>query len=759
MKYIHTIIKASTLCLVLLTGMSLSAQESGILNIEDCSNYNNFLESEQQMDSIWNYVTEIRPGGRMIFKPDTITSQAEYTHFLSFLNLDSNVTFQFVKEHPNRHFPEQSFLRYQQHINDIPIEGGGIVVSGIFAPGTGPDGPGGPCSGIMMMVPHVANDVNLNLNPTLSRHQAFALYDTLGTSSQTSLTMVAANLVITSNKNKDCNYHLAWKITYLNEFNSERFVYLDAHNGDVLLSGNNFDENLPAQTDHYGERTLINLQENDSTWLISPDERIKVYHHTRLVNCDYYPRHYIEDSIPSTDDQFTWGNTTSTGAYQAFFVAQTVLPFLDEINVEFDTVNLMVGCTQSNAFNYYSHTESSLNKSYTMYGIDSNDLSIATFNSVCHELGHGYIHEFLSSADLEQASLHEGIADMFGIFCDWRFTSNLNWQYGYQNSTPSLPRDLSDPLQDCFSDIKNLDKYEIGRHERGTPLSHLFFLLVEGGASYDAPILPLEIALQIILDGLPEVDKFSADYPQLMDATINQVIENYGYCSDEFIALVKAWEKICVSTDFPIKILGRKTIKVTDCEYFLYGTPEVCWTSENAEICFNIPDSIDHGINPAHNTWTITGPGSADFESSGGMSGNQQQGGMCLNITSIPELAYYPRVNNIRLDFSTNEGSYSINHRLLVYDCTGTKPDCQAYHGQRVVEGEEENERESGDEGDSLDENYSSMEVYDLLGRLLYQGHVLDINTLNLPLNQVLLIRYLDEKGQVKKTHKTMKIR
>lgn len=226
----------------------------------------------------------------MIFKPEEISTEAEYNNFISFMNLDSNVTFEFVTEQPNRHYPEKSFLRYQQYIDGIPIQGGGVVVSGIFAPGTGPGGPGGPCSRIMMLVPHIANNVDINLNPTLDKFQALNQHDTLGTSSPDSLQMIEANLVVTSNINNDCNYHLTWKFIYLNELGSEKYAYVDAHTGVTLISGNNFDLALTARTDHYGIVSLDNFEDNGESYLISPDERILAYHYKRN-NCDYDRSH------------------------------------------------------------------------------------------------------------------------------------------------------------------------------------------------------------------------------------------------------------------------------------------------------------------------------------------------------------------------------------------------------------------------------------------------------------------------------------
>jgi len=736
----------------------MAAQESEVFNIEDCPNYNNFLDIDESMDSIWNYVTEIRPGGRMMFKPEVFTSEGQYDHFLSFLNLDPNVTFEFVTEHPNRHYPEKSFLRYQQYIDGIPIEGGGVVVSGIFAPGQGPGGPAGPCARLGMMVPHIANDINIDLNPTYDQDHAFDLYDTLPPLSPDSLTLIDADLVITSNMNLDCSYHLAWKFIYLNEYNAERFAYVDAHTGDVLNSGNTALGSMEAPTHHYGNVTIENYNESGTTWLKSPDKRIRVYHHYRPQACQLL-KSYDKDSIPSTTN-LDWLMDDDTVAFQAFYVADKVLPFFEQIDIKFDTVHLKVGCLRPNAEFHSDLTDDG--NYYAYFGTDEKNKSMATFNVVCHEFGHGYIYNFISAYSIYTRSLHEGIADMFGIYCNYLYTSQLNWVYGHESyipSTTTMPRDLENPIEDCFEDLSYYQD-DTG-HERGMPLGHLFYLLVEGGSTYGAPTFPIEKALDLILVGLPEIRRHNSDYPDLKDATLNQAIENYGLCSDEFNALVLAWEKICVDTDFSIHFKESGNQKVKDCEYYTFGSLETCWNSDNAQICLNLPDSINHGVNPNHITWTITGPGSAEFESARGMQGNQQQGGTCLKIISIPELEYYPRRVNIKVDFTTEEdGPMTLNHRLLMQDCTGTKPDCETYHGQRVIaENDENGQDDQSDYSEMVEENNSTMEVYDMLGRLLYQGRIMDINTIDVPRHQVLIIRYLGKNGQVNKTHKTIKVR
>ena len=93
------------------------------------------------MDSVWQFLTEIRPGSRMIFAPEKLDSIMGINGFLSFLDLDQNTTFELNAHYSNPLNQDVSTFVYQQFSNGIPVLGGGYTVSGIFAPGTGPDGP------------------------------------------------------------------------------------------------------------------------------------------------------------------------------------------------------------------------------------------------------------------------------------------------------------------------------------------------------------------------------------------------------------------------------------------------------------------------------------------------------------------------------------------------------------------------------------------------------------------------------------------
>lgn len=706
------------------------------------------------MDSIWQYVDEIRPGGRMIFKPEIFDSLGTFDHFLTFLNLDAGVTFEFVAEHPNRHHPQKSFLRYQQYIDGIPIEGGGYVASGIFAPGTGPDGPGGPCSRVRMMVPYIANDINIERTPTLTEQQALHAYLSGIKYNQFTFQLLTSQLMITQNWDYDCNYRLVYKFTFINEV--EGFAYVDANNGATILDGESFNYNHSAPTHHYGTQNLNNLTESGVTRLISPDLRVFTYQFDQGNDCIYQLSRYIYDSIPSTTNPTEWTDESDTSAYQAFFAAQTVLPYLDDLDVRFEEVHLMVGCNSPNA---RSHPSSLLEASFTSYGRDEDDKTFATITIVCHELGHGYINEFFKSTNKVSATVHEGIADMFGMFCDYRYNDTINWAYGYElNVGDAFPRDFSDPPYKCFDDFPPANL--MTAHERATLLNYLFYLLVEGGTEYNAPLLDIQRALEVIIDGLPEMKGHDdqVGFYFLRNATLNQALENFGFCSDEFLALVLAWEEICIGSEFEIKTSEDGPIVANECEYFLTGSQQACWDAQSAMICLNLPDSIDHGVNPSQIRWTITGPGSADFESASGMQGNQQQGGICLKITSIPELGYYPRWYNVRVDFTTHEGPMWFNHRLLMIDCTGTKPDCETYHGLRMIDTSSIKSKDEENDGEKKDVQTHSIEIYDLLGRLHYAGTKVGITDINLPMNQILIIRYLDKEGRLIETRKTMKV-
>jgi len=711
----------------------------------ECSNFNSFLKDSTLMDSIWKYIIEIRPGDRLIFNPKKTEESFDLNEFLQFFGVDENVSFELKRAHQNRYTPKAKIYHFRQYYKDIPIEGAGFGVSGIFAPGSGPDGPGHPCDRIQYIIPYITSDIDLITEPTLTYSQVFDLAMAELSGSSDTLQLLSHELVIRRDRNEICNYDLAWKITYLDVV--EKLAYLNAHDGSIIFQGESFDYNIyTVQTEIYGERLVSNLREDGQARLISTDLRVRVYQHSELECRNLTAnQHFLEDSIPSTTHHDTWTDEAELDAYQAFFVAQTILPFFDDLNIEFELVNLLTGCEGPIAFSFHI---SSLEESFTVYGRDDEGVTFATFNTIGHELGHGYIQDFISSNLIGNAAVHEAYADMLGVYANFRFTDSLNWSFGFENTFNDVvnwPRDLSNPMFPCFS----ADTYPEQRHDRSNALSHLLYLLTAGSSGFGIEPLGIEVAIRLLLDGLIELNSDDADYPQVMHATLNQAIENFGLCSPEFIALLKAWKAICLDGGYDI-ILKGSVVNIGDCEFFLNPIQSsFCWDHQNTQVCLNLPDSIEHGVNPNYITWTLLGPESVDFDSYLGMQGNQQQGGICIHLIDIPELDYYPRFYNIRASFNSNLGHYNINFPFVMYDCSGTKPNCYQYYNSSSLP----THTEGSTKLNEIESDIYLVEVFDVLGRLFYRGKLQNFETKSWS-NQILLFRYLDRDGRFIKSEK-----
>jgi hypothetical protein len=130
---------------------------------------------------------------------------------------------------------------------------------------------------------------------------------------------------------------------------------------------------------------------------------------------------------------------------------------------------------------------------------------------------------------------------------------------------PRLDRNLQNPRFNCFQNVVN---HNI-QHERGLPLGHWYFLVSQGDATRGIPALGTLPALNILIEALNLIED-NSDIPDLMEATMTVVEEQFGRCSNEFLAAARAWEAICVPTGFAVNGV------VPSCNFTLSGPNQVC---------------------------------------------------------------------------------------------------------------------------------------------------------------------------------------
>ena len=223
---------------------------------------------------------------------------------------------------------------------------------------------------------------------------------------------------------------------------------------------------------------------------------------------------------------------------------------------------------------------------------NSNNSTLAEFDIIGHELGHIFLYGFLNSSFTGSASLHEGIADMFGVYIESEAQA-LDWEMG--DNVPHIVRDLQNPEFDCFTDVQNFGQQEA--HRRCTPLGYWFYQLIVGNSAQNIFPMDMNFVLDVIIESLESMNE-NSDYPDLRVATLNVVEEQFGLCSEEYMSFLNAWDFICVlGTEFipvgftssivnPSCQLDNGTITVNvECGQapfsYLWSTGETTQTIEN----------------------------------------------------------------------------------------------------------------------------------------------------------------------------------
>jgi len=689
-------------------------------NFADCDKYNKFLRTTTSITAINNFAEEIRNDGTIIFDQNRTNSFNGISDLYTPLRLTSDHTFFKTGEYISRINNQKKTIRYQQYFKGIKVEGGGYSERRPIGPG-----PDNPCLEIYSLTPYLATDINIGTNPSLSLSQIrIVLGNQLGVSIATN-NILSSELVISPSILNDCQYKLTWKVTYVNEIT--KISWVDAYSG-LILKTINGNLNINAPTATYGVQNLNDRFDGTRTHLESPNGNIRIFEGTCIFNTPQNGGNWNTNLIPTTTNT-AWSTEATQNAYQTFHVTSQVIPLFQNIGVNFENVSVSV-CNVENAFSLIGSTEQ--NAFILIGNLAGRPLSL--FDAIAHELGHTYLNQFLDFAQLGNGSLHEGISDIIGTFIESLVQGgNIDWIMGDDEPLvadhPALSRNLS--LPSCLTTVEQ----EV--HRRGVTIGHLFFLLTQGNANLGITALGSQRTIDIILDALVDVPR-SADYAQLRAAILNNLLDEFGRCSPEFLSFARAFENICVPTGFAVN--GT----VPACSFTINGPNQVCEESNQAQFCVQ-------GIMPpnAYYRWTIIGPNSTEFTSLHGMQGNSQEGGNCLYLTSFPQFPYYPQYITIQL-YSPTIG-FTQTKRLRIIDCDHDDPTCAEYYSLPRT-------KQSNQDTQSVITEPIKMRVIDLMGRIVYSGQVIHKNELILNRSiGVLIFQYFDLNGILIKTEKSVR--
>lgn len=394
------------------------------------------------------------------------------------------------------------------------------------------------------------------------------------------------------------------------------------------------------------------------------------------------------------------------------------MPLLQSIGINITTVESgYCGASFGSAFSAPSPVTNHQH-GLIIYGSVGNEV-VATFDIFAHELGHTFLNEFIEYDGIDGESLQEGIADIIGTYIEYLVQGSTDWIMGDDN--PNFPsnfhRQLNDLSNLCFTNVKfSNDKYI-----RSRPITNWFYLIANGSVSENIPALGMDKAMKILLNAIKLMGN-NGDYPDLKNAVINNVLSEYGKCSDEYLAVVKAFIKICV-------------IPAHDCYFVIGGPSAFCEELDYIQLC------ISGGLPNTHYRWTFIGPRTTEWVASGSQTGNSVEGGTCLTILDLPKYDYYPQYFTITAYAPMLHPNYLQKKTIKLVDCNGDDPACGEVNSL-IINSISINSIEN-------EELFSRLSISDIFGYSYYFGVTREIEELYdiLPTNKILILKYSNGKS------------
>lgn len=704
-----------TILLFLFTTTRMFAQENNYQPASDCPNYNAFAQSTQ-VEQVRPLVLSIEENGTLLLNPEKADSME--TIFQK-MGVTAGTTFQLVKETKSRLDSTKFFRKYQQYYNGVAVEGGGYTTAYI-----GPNGPTDPCLVAYMLVPHILTGISLNHNPTVSPTSIPSILEVQN--------VLGSKLLVSHNLTNQCEYKLVWQVEYYKDY--PKISWIDAHTGVVVRTiDSRMNHNAPTPT--YGNQFLNDKTDGNLTSLQTPDGGIKVYNFNQ--NCPAQVvdlNQWTENLIPVTSNATEWTTEAAPEVYQVFYVVSSVVPEFSELGIEFDRVHA-AACTGANSFSLGGST---VDNAFIRLGF-WNGRPFSMFDLAAHELGHTYLNQFLNYTNTGNTSLHEGISDIIGTYIESQVQGNVDWimfddEPLIGNDQNSI-RNLADPRFDCLTTAPTQ------QHSRGQPIGHWYHLISQGSQTGGIPALGMLPALNILLEALPLIGA-NSDYPDLMKATLRIIEDQFGRCSNEFLAVARAWEAICVPTSFAVNGV------VPSCNFVLTGPHVVCEEDNYANFC------VSGGLPNSYYRWSVIGKKSTEYSSACGMQGNVQEGWCkCLTLNDFPKYPYYPQYVTIELYSPTVGPQYTQRQRLKLIDCNGDDPTCEEYHGIGRQNVGTEDKFSNG----SLNQNetmYVKVRAFDLMGKQVFEKHTSSLQRDDLQYHGMLVLVFYSEKGNIVKVSK-----
>lgn len=683
--------------------------------IEPCTNFNSFLQSNQNisiLDSVYGGHTT--KTGMIEFDIEKSIGFGLIEDHQDLFNIDGYTTFAWIDERQSR-FSNTRYERYQQYYKGVKVVGGGYSRVVPIDPG------GNPCVPVMLLSLHIYNNINMDIEPSVQKEDIESILANQIGGTALNIVQNDPNLEILCDSTTNCQPILTWKI-YFNDNGEYKFGWLDAMDGQIVKTSEEH-HHLTAPTSDYGVQSLNDLSTTvgsiTTTKLTSPDGKIRVYNMSG-VSGEPSIGDFSESLIPQTTSS-TWTPTiASPDVYQAFYVLQRLAPILQDLEIDYDVIHCGADMDNPNA-TALTPPNGDFRQFYIAVG-KFQGTGMGFYDIIGHELAHCYMTPFGIPFG---GAVDEGIADMVGTYLESVIQGSTDWLMGDTKAVIAYnllrERDLSNPEYDCVDDVRTNTGITV--YQRGEPMKYWFYLISEGDFGKDIPKIGIKTATKIVLDAVALLGS-GAFYEELRDATLAVARLEFGVCSPEYKAVRKAWQIVCLDVP-PIECFS------------LVGDDIVCEESNTLQIYAQgiTPNSAYRWYFPI--AWTVVG----------NPVGNVLEGTNQLIVTNIPQYSYYPRYFKIKcLNLTTYQTSTTF---VKVEDCDGDDMTCEEYYSiGRPSSGVPTTEREIS--SDKTVVSNSKVIVTDLLGRILYRGSAEEFFQDRFSFSSSpLMLLYLDEYERV----------
>lgn len=678
--------------------------------------------------------------GVIELQPFSVSEIGGWNNFTDALSSDTSTTYEYLGRIESN-LLGGDYLRYRQLYQGIPIVDGGFTIRVIpndptSALSNNPPDPNGDCWRLASISVNVYEEIDVNTNPTFTIGQ---IQDSL---QGTVIQVDSIELKIINNLMGYCDYRLVYEVQYENEEDGSLVAIVDAHSGSTLhySSAHSYKE---APTADWGPQNMDDYDILGFTFLAN--DRLQVIDMTaeNPSDIELLWRHFNQGVMPKIPiSQQSWEPTDADpNVFQAFWMANDIINLYDtDFGVVFEDVRLGVHLTLPGAVAYFHDVP----EDKALFAIGTRDgKSMVEYDIIGHELAHSVIRKFFLSEYIESATLHEGIAEMFGTYMEAKL-DELDWIGG--DDIPAEIKDLANPTYDCFTDVSHFNGQN-DQYPRSEPLTHWFYLCVNGDVTNGILPITIEEVMGLVYESLSSLGS-NPDYPDLMEVTMDLAEEKYGTCSYEFLTILRAWEQICVPT-------GHRLANPAATCVYTTGPSWVYEEDDYIHVCLN----TFHGLDTDKGRWTIIGPQSTSFASVRGMTGNSQDGGQCITITQIPDYPYYPQ--RITIQYWNSEYGDFLTRSIIIRDEDQSHPTCEEYYDLIPLANNEDSFEafmSSMESLHSIDQNSDkelNLIVYDMMGNVL---NITEDQIRNQTFGQprIIILTYWDKDGRLIKSKKKL---